>query len=80
VDRDDRTGALAPSSSLFVLLVVVLGRIAETGAEVTGAARDAARAASMACTLAPPLTPPIPPRASALAGENVDCSPAYLSR
>jgi Flp pilus assembly protein TadG len=65
---------LAPIVVLFVLLVVVLGRIAETGAEVTGAARDAARAASMARTPGSAANAAHTAAASALAGENIDCS------
>jgi Flp pilus assembly protein TadG len=65
---------LAPIVVLFVLLVVVLGRTAETGAEVTGAARDAARAASMARTPGSAANAAHTAAASALAGENIDCS------
>lgn len=38
---------LAPLFVLMLLLVVVLGRVQQAGADVTGAARDAARAASL---------------------------------
>jgi len=65
---------LAPIVIAFVLLVVVLGRIAETGAEVTGAARDAARAASLARTPGSAASAAQVAAASALAGESVDCS------
>jgi len=65
---------LAPIVIAFVLLVVVLGRIAETGAEVTGAARDAARAASLARTPGSAASAAQAAAASALAGESVDCS------
>ena len=65
---------LAPIVIAFVLLVVVLGRIAETGAEVTGAARDAARAASLARTPGSAANAAQAAAASALAGESVDCS------
>ena len=65
---------LAPIVIAFVLLVVVLGRIAETGAEVTGAARDAARAASLARTPGSAASAAQAAAASALAGESLDCS------
>lgn len=65
---------LAPVVVMFVLLVVVLGRIAETGAEVTGAARDAARAASLARTPGSASSAAQAAAASALAGESLDCS------
>ncbi|MGH8834088.1 MAG: TadE/TadG family type IV pilus assembly protein [Actinomycetes bacterium] len=65
---------LAPIVVLFLLLMVVLGRIAETGAEVTGAARDAARAASMARTPGSAANAAHTAAATALAGENIDCS------
>jgi Flp pilus assembly protein TadG len=38
---------LAPLFVLMLLLVVVLGRVQQAGADVTGAARDGARAASL---------------------------------
>lgn len=43
---------LAPVFVLFLLLVVVLGRVQQAGADLTGAARDGARAASLARTAA----------------------------
>lgn len=41
---------LAPLFVLMLLLIVILGRVQQAGAEVTGAARDGARAASLSNT------------------------------
>jgi len=65
---------LAPVVISFVLFVVVLGRIAETGAEVTGAARDAARAASLTRTPSSAANAAELAAERALAGEKIDCS------
>lgn len=65
---------LTPILMVFLGLVVVLGRIAETGSEVTGAARDAARAASLQHSPSAAAAAATSAARSELDTESIDCS------
>ncbi|MCI0686314.1 MAG: pilus assembly protein [Sporichthyaceae bacterium] len=65
---------LTPILVGFLGIVVVLGRITETGSEVTGAARDAARAASLQRTPTQAVAVAATTAADLLDAESIDCS------
>lgn len=65
---------LAPLFVLMLLLVVVLGRVQQTGAEVTGAARDGARAGSLSNTPAQATSNAQQAVAAALASQTLSCT------
>lgn len=64
---------VAPLFVMMLLLIVILGRVQQAGAQVTGAARDGARAASLSSSAGQAQSAALQAVTVALAGQAVSC-------